>query len=99
MSPDGKWLAFVSDDSAGVSGGNVYIRRYPDGVDQSVSRDFALGPVWSADASELYFQGINNGELMLLAVAVSDTGNRPPRLTGLVLVQNLVWPTPDSDAP
>ncbi|MFC1575439.1 protein kinase [Gemmatimonadota bacterium] len=54
-SPDGNWLAYVSDLSGSRE---VYVRRFPDmsGFRQ-VSRDGGTEPVWSGTAEELFFRG------------------------------------------
>jgi len=77
VSPDGKWLAYISEGAGELQ---VYIRRYPDGTDQVVSQGFAVGPVWSTDSSELYFQGDLDGEFYLQAVKVTDPGAGAPLL-------------------
>jgi len=69
ISPDGKWLAYISDEAGQPL---LYIRRYPDGIDVTVSREFAQGPVWARDSSELYFQGMHEGVLRLMAVRVAE---------------------------
>jgi dipeptidyl aminopeptidase/acylaminoacyl peptidase len=52
-SPDGRWLAYVSDESGRSE---VYARRYP-AFDQpvQVTRDGGDAPTWSADGRELFF--------------------------------------------
>jgi Tol biopolymer transport system component len=69
VSPDGNWLAYISDEAGQPQ---LYIRRFPDGVDLPVSRDFAQGPVWARDSSELYFQGEHEDVLTLMAVKVTE---------------------------
>jgi len=80
VSPDGKWLAYVSNGAGTLQ---VYIRRYPGGTDQVVSQEFAVGPVWSTDSSELYFQGDLDGQSYLQAVKVSDPGTGQPALSAI----------------
>jgi len=80
VSPDGKWLAYISNGAGELQ---VYVRRYPDGTDQVVSPGFAVGPVWSADSSELYFQGDLDGEPYLQAVRVTDPGAGAPELSAI----------------
>lgn len=82
FSPDGKWLAYVSDESGR---NEVYVRRYPSGDRLAVSTDGGDGPVWRRDGKELFFQGAYNasagatsptyGVGKLLAVSVSAEGN------------------------
>ena len=75
VSPDGKWLAYIST-AAGQP--QLYIRRFPDGVDLPVSRDFAQGPAWSPDSSELYFQGAHEGAVKMLAVKITGAPGATP---------------------
>ena len=78
VSPDGKWLAYIST-AAGQP--QLYIRRFPDGVDLPVSRDFAQGPAWSPDSSELYFQGAHEGAVKMLAVKITGASGATPELS------------------
>jgi eukaryotic-like serine/threonine-protein kinase len=53
-SPDGKWLAFVSDESGRSE---VYVQRLPElGQKIPVSTAGGLQPVWSRDGRELYYR-------------------------------------------
>ena len=54
ISPDGNWLAFVSD----VSGRNeVYVQRFPEpDIRRQVSIDGGTSSVWSPDGSSLFFR-------------------------------------------
>jgi Tol biopolymer transport system component len=54
LSPDGRWLAYVSD----LSGRDeVYVSPFPEVASgrQRVSTEGGVGPVWSHDGSELSF--------------------------------------------
>ena len=54
LSPDGRWLAYVSDESGQ---NEVYIRSFPElGSKQKVSLDGGMDHQWSADGSELFFR-------------------------------------------
>jgi serine/threonine protein kinase len=53
FSPDGQWLAYVSNESGRLE---VYIQKYPQGEKLPVSAGGALGPVWSADGKMLFYQ-------------------------------------------
>ena len=49
------------------------MRGYPQGDQQTVSRDGGRGPVWSANGDELFFQGSDGeGARSLMAVSVID---------------------------
>jgi serine/threonine-protein kinase len=53
FSPDGRWLAYVSDESGRLE---VYVRRWPVFDEPvQVTRDGGDSPAWSRDGRELYF--------------------------------------------
>ena len=59
LSPDGRWLAYTSEES-GQS--EIYVRPYPD-VEAGrwqVSTNYGNEPQWSADSSTLFFIGFNS---------------------------------------
>ncbi len=53
LSPDGRWLAYASDQSGQYE---VYLRRYPE-LDElrQVSSSGGMAPLWRSDSRELYF--------------------------------------------
>ena len=54
FSPDGKWLAYVSDESGRAE---VYVQPFPGpGPKWPISTDGGTDPVWSSDGRELYFR-------------------------------------------
>ena len=54
FSPDGKWMAFVSDETGDYQ---VYVTAYPGpGPTVAVSTKGGLSPIWSADGKELFFR-------------------------------------------
>lgn len=54
FSPDGKWMAFVSDETGEYQ---VYVTAYPGpGPTVAVSTNGGLSPIWSADGKELFFR-------------------------------------------
>lgn len=54
FSPNGKWLAYVSDESGRAE---VYVQPYPGpGAKWPVSTEGGTEPAWSADGGELYFR-------------------------------------------
>jgi serine/threonine protein kinase len=54
FSPDGKWMAFVSDETGEYQ---VYVTAYPGpGATIAVSTKGGLSPIWSADGHELFFR-------------------------------------------
>jgi serine/threonine protein kinase/Tol biopolymer transport system component len=53
LSPDGRWLAFTSDDSGRFE---VYVQTFPEGKNrQQVSAEGATNPRWRGDGRELYY--------------------------------------------
>ena len=69
LSPDGKWLAYVS----AISGANeVYVRPYPQsGTSTRVSGRGGVDPAWSHDGTELYYR--SGSRIMSVARPVSST--------------------------
>src|SRR5262249_7155785 len=57
FSPDGKWVAYVSDESGRQE---VYVQRFPDAGDKvQVSTRGGASPRWAPDGHELYFLSID----------------------------------------
>jgi eukaryotic-like serine/threonine-protein kinase len=53
FSPDGRWLAYASDESGRYE---VYVQPYPGpGPSKQVSTDGGTGPAWSRDGKELFY--------------------------------------------
>jgi len=78
FSPDGKWLAYVSDESGR---NDVYVQPFPGpGPKWLVSTDGGVDPVWSKDSRELFYRRDDQ----MMAVSVAPTGEfsagRPRRL-------------------
>jgi len=71
FSPDGRWLAYQSDESGRLE---IYVQRYPEGVRMPVSSDGGTGPVWSPDGRQLYFQGSDGSEPKLMALILTTEG-------------------------
>jgi Tol biopolymer transport system component len=70
FSPDGKWLAYASNDTGRSE---VYVRPYPqrEGLVRRVSDGGATAPLWSPDGSELYFRNAS-GVLVAMPVRLGD---------------------------
>jgi len=68
VSPDGRWLAYCSDESGQT---NVYVRPFPEGGGRwQISSPAGVEPQWSPDGRELFYRN----DSVLYRVAV-DTAN------------------------
>jgi len=70
ISPDGKWLAYTSNETGGPQ---VYVRPFPDfGAGRwQVSDGVGMAPVWSKDGRELYYAA--NGRLFAVRLETDPT--------------------------
>ncbi len=73
LSPDGRWLAFGSQESGRYE---TYLQAYPEGQRYTVSREGGYMPSWSADGSALFFVGLQDDgqKMMRVAVTVDPSG-------------------------
>jgi serine/threonine-protein kinase len=71
LSADGRWLAYVGDESGRLE---VYVRPYPGlGGKIVVSQNGGTEPVWSRDGRELFYIGLVNGAPNLVAAQVETS--------------------------
>jgi serine/threonine-protein kinase len=71
FSPNGRWLAYVSNETAR---NEVYLRSFPDGRRTlQVSTDGGMSPLWGPDGRELFYW--NTGFTKLMRVEVSPGPN------------------------
>ena len=69
FSPDGRWLAYVSDESGQDE---VYVLPYPGpGPEFTVSTAGGREPVWSPNGSELFYR--TEDQLMVVEVELGET--------------------------
>jgi Tol biopolymer transport system component len=72
LSPDGRWLAYVSDESGR---NEVYVRTFPGFTSKvQVSQDGGSEPVWARGGRELFYRSGSAAEPWLLAAAVETSG-------------------------
>jgi Tol biopolymer transport system component len=92
LSPDGRWLAYTSDESNG-SGDSVYVRPFPaDGRHDAAGArwlvsgaEFGRFPRWRSDGKQLFYTTVTNFSVMAADVDTSRgfrTGT-PRRLVGV----------------
>ena len=75
VSPDGRWIAYVSNES-GVF--HIYVRPFPnvdDGSRWQISRDGGFSPVWAPDEQSLFFRTPGGIDMMVVAVDTEPTFN------------------------
>jgi Tol biopolymer transport system component len=78
ISPDGRWLAYVSDESGAPE---VYISAFPNGgAKASISTGGGHTPRWRADGGELFYV---SGTRRLMAVPMRSAGNGASMEAGL----------------
>jgi len=77
VSPDGRWLAYMSNDSGRQ---NVFVTTFPTpGAIVPVSTEGGSMPVWSRDSRELYYRDFK-GQLMSVAIdATTPLSARRPQ--------------------
>jgi serine/threonine-protein kinase len=69
VSPDGKWLAYVTDESGRME---IYVRSLSGGGGRvQVSRDGGQEPAWSRDGRDLFYLETGGGGSRMMAVAVT----------------------------
>jgi serine/threonine-protein kinase len=67
FSPDGRWLAYDSDESGSLQ---VYVRAFPDkGGKWQVSSDEGSFPDWPLDGHKLFFRNLDN-QIMVASYSV-----------------------------
>jgi len=71
LSPNGEWLAYVSDQTGRAE---VYVQPYRGGAPIRVSRDGGQQPIWAKDGGALYFERARR--VVLATVTVTNAGLR-----------------------
>jgi serine/threonine-protein kinase len=71
LSPDGRWLAYVSNEA---NRADVYLRAFDGSAGKLlVSQDGGSEPVWSRDGRELFYRSLGPGEPQLIAARIETT--------------------------
>jgi serine/threonine-protein kinase len=93
LSPDGRWLAYQSDESGR---NEVYVRSWPAlGGKVQVSQSGGTEPAWSRDGRELFFRSGGGAEPMLVAATFEGTAElRVRSRTELFSVASYEFSTP-----
>ena len=77
FSPDGRWLAYSSNESGDS---RVYVQAFPDKRGkQQVSDDGGKGPAWSRNRRELYFWQFGTNQLMVASYKVRGDSFLPDK--------------------
>ena len=72
MSPDGKWMAYTSDESGRFE---VYVQPFPSlGGKWQLSNEGGKGPVWSRGGSEIFY---THGDRMMVVSVQIEEGFSP----------------------
>src|SRR4030095_7068062 len=70
FSPDGKWIAYESDDSGSYQ---VWVQSFPAGSKWQVSSEGGIQPRFRRDGKELFYLG-TKGKLMAVEVKCNTSG-------------------------
>jgi eukaryotic-like serine/threonine-protein kinase len=90
VSPDGRWVAFNSDESGRWE---VYVARFPDVTDrQQVSSAGGVQPRWRRDGGELYYLSLDGA---VMAAGIQDGGRGSAIGAPRALFQTHVSPSPN----
>jgi serine/threonine-protein kinase len=92
ISPDGKWLAYSSDESGAVE---VYVVPFPNVEDGSWLVGEGANPIWSGDGRELYY--LRSDELVAVQVRADPTFQILS--SSVILTSDVVALSPSLDAP
>jgi serine/threonine-protein kinase len=82
LSPDGRWLAYVSDESGRSE---VYVRAFPATTAGKwlISTEGGIEPAWSGNARELYFRSLDGKSILVADMAAGPSSAVSRRLAAL----------------
>ena len=94
FSPDGQWVAYVSDESGRQE---VYVQPYPGpGAKWPISTEGGTEPVWNRNGGELFYRSGNTMMAVDVATKPVFRPGRPERLfTGDYLLASTTYPNYD----
>ena len=70
VSPDGKWLAYTSNESGRYE---VYVQPFPGGGRRvKISAELGFLPKWSPDGSDVFYRSGSGTKLMVVPVSVAE---------------------------
>jgi len=87
ISPDGQWLAYVSNESGKFQ---VYVQTFPNrGGKWQISNDGGMYPGWSRSSRELFFRTMDN-QIMVAAYTANRDSFQPgkPRMWSANVLAN-----------
>ena len=93
LSPNGRWLAFASEQGGDRT--QVFVRAYPGAEEVRISTENGENPTWGPDGTEVYFV-TERGQLFRVRLSFDGrlTASAPERVPLDVAVQN-AWAHPD----
>jgi serine/threonine-protein kinase len=85
LSPDGRWLAYVSDEAGQTE---VFVTPFPDvgGGQWQVSTDGGMAPVWARNGGEIFYYQSSGRQMMSAEFTTSGSTFRPGQVTPLFAV-------------
>jgi Tol biopolymer transport system component len=90
LSPDGRWLAFQSDEAAQGREGHITVRPFPDVHSRRwvISPGLGRQPVWSRDGRELFYRA-EDGTVMSVPVRTTPSFQHGPPVPVVTPVDTL----------
>jgi eukaryotic-like serine/threonine-protein kinase len=78
FSPDGKWIAYVSDESGRAE---IYVQPYPRGGGKwQISTDGGIEPLWNPNGRELFYRTANKMMAVQITTQPTFAAGRPTML-------------------
>jgi hypothetical protein len=96
LSPDGRWLAYASDESGRRQ---IYVQPYPGpGGKWQISTDGGNEPQWSRNGKELFYRSGNKMMAVDIATQTGFAAAKPRQLfEGRYMVTSTGWARPNYD--